>query len=173
MEYLQLLAAFEDFILHFQESIQLFLTHIADDKVEIIVKHWINADRLDDPFAVYSTLLLKDIGPYKNQENALALLHNDLTKACNGTENLPQYTNVLLTYTPKLTLRQLSIRANVFSPSIDPHYRAIGLRCLLKNYFTSDCNEFGDQQIVNECMNLIDELYAQSKTNKEFLLYNE
>lgn len=165
--------AFEEFILHFQESIRLFLTHIAADKVEVIVKHWINADRLDDPFAVNSTLLLQEIGPYENQDNALALLHNDLTKVCNGTENLQQYTNVLLTYTPKLALRQLSIRANIFGPSIDAHHRAIGLRCLLKNYFSSDCNELGDQQIVNECMNLIDELYVQSKTNKEFLLYNE
>lgn len=137
------------------------------------MKHWINAERLDDPFAVNSTLLLQEVGPFENQENALALLQNDLNKACNDTENLQQYTNVLLTYSPKLKLRQLPIRANIFGPSIDPHYRAIGLRCLLRNYFTSDCNESGDQQIINECINLIDELYVQSKTNKQFLLYNE
>lgn len=165
--------AFEEFILHFQESIRLFLTHIAADKVDVIVKHYINADRLDDPFAVNSTLLLHEIGPYENQDNSVALLHNDLTKVCNGTENLQQYTNVLLTYTRKLAPRQLSIRANLLGASVDLHYRAIALRCLLKNYFTSDCNEIGDQQIVNECMTLIDELYVQSKTNKEFLLYNE
>lgn len=150
------------------------MTHIAEDKVNVIVKHWISSDRLDDPFAVNSTLLLQDIGPFeKREENSFALLHNDLTKVCNGTENMLQYINVLLAYTPKLALRQLSIGSNLFGPSIDPHFRAIGLRCLLKNYFTSDSNESGDQQVVNECLNLIDELYVQSKTNKEFLLYNE
>lgn len=159
--------------MHFQETIRLFLTHISEDKVDVIVKHWINADRLDDPFAVNSTLLLQEVGPFENQENCLALLHNDLTKVCNGTENMQQYLNVLLAYTPKLGLRQLSISANIFGSSVEPHIRAIGLRCLLKNYFTSDTNESGDQQVVNECLSLLDELYVQSKTNKEFLLYNE
>lgn len=149
------------------------MTHISEDKVDVIVKHWINADRLDDPFAVNSTLLLQEVGPFENQENCLALLHNDLTKVCNGTENMQQYLNVLLAYTPKLGLRQLSISANIFGSSVEPHIRAIGLRCLLKNYFTSDTNESGDQQVVNECLSLLDELYVQSKTNKEFLLYNE
>lgn len=170
---IQLSTSFEEFILHFQETIHLFLTHIADEKVDIIIKHWINTDQLDDPFTVNSTLLLQEIGPYKNQENCLALLHNDLTKVCNGTENLQQYINVLLTYTQKLAHRQLSISANIFGNSVEPHQRAIGLRCLLKNYFTTDSNEIGDQQIVNECMNLIEELYVQSKTNKSSLLYNE
>lgn len=159
--------------MHFQETIRLFLTHISEDKVDVIVKHWINADRLDDPFAVNSTLLLQEVGPFESQENCLALLHNDLTKVCNGTENMQQYLNVLLAYTPKLGLRQLSISANIFGSSVEPHIRAIGLRCLLKNYFTSDTNESGDQQVVNECLSLLDELYVQSKTNKEFLLYNE
>lgn len=149
------------------------MTHISEDKVDVIVKHWINADRLDDPFAVNSTLLLQEVGPFESQENCLALLHNDLTKVCNGTENMQQYLNVLLAYTPKLGLRQLSISANIFGSSVEPHIRAIGLRCLLKNYFTSDTNESGDQQVVNECLSLLDELYVQSKTNKEFLLYNE
>lgn len=149
------------------------MTHIAEEKVEIIIKHLINAERLDDPFAVNSTLLLQEIGPYKCQENCLALLHNDLIKVCNGTESIQQYINVLLTYTPKLSLRQLSISANIFGSSEEAHFRAIGLRCLLKNYFTSDSNESGDQQVVNECVNLIEELYVQSKTNKEYLLYNE
>lgn len=159
--------------MHFQETIRLFLTHISEDKVDVIVKHWINADRLDDPFAVNSTLLLQEVGPFESQENCLALLHNDLTKVCNGTDNMQQYLNVLLAYTPKLGLRQLSISANIFGSSVEPHIRAIGLRCLLKNYFTSDTNESGDQQVVNECLSLLDELYVQSKTNKEFLLYNE
>lgn len=170
---LQLSSAFEEFILHFQETIRLFLTHISEEKIDIIVKHWINAERLDNPFSVNSTLVLQEIGPYKDQENCLALLHNDLTKVCNGTDNLQQYLNVLLTYTQKLPPRQLSITANLFGNSIEPYQRAIGLRCLLKNYFTTDSNEMGDQQIVNECLNLIEELYVQSKTNKGFLLYNE
>lgn len=165
--------AFEEFILHFQETVRLFLTHIAEDKVDVIVKHMINADRLDDPFAVNSTLCLREVRPFENQENCLALLHNDLTKVCNGTENIQQFINVLLAYTPKLPPRQLSISANIFGSSNELHFRAIGLRCLLKNYFTQNCNETGDQQIVNECLNLVEELYVQSKTNKEFLLYNE
>lgn len=141
--------------------------------MNVIVNHFINIERLDDPFAVNSTLLLQKIGPFKNQENCLALLHNDLTKVCNGTENMQQYINVLLTYTSKLEQRQLSITANLFGTATDSHFRAIGLRCLLKNYFTADSNETGDQQIVNECLSIVDELYVQSKTNKEFLLYNE
>lgn len=149
------------------------MTHIPEERVDIIVKHWINAERLDDPFSVNSTLLLQEIGPYKEPENCLALLHNDLTKVCNGTENLQQYINVLLAFTRKLSLRQLSIGANIFGSSVAAHQRAIGLRCLLKNYFVADNNEIGDQQIVNECLNLVEELYVQSKTNKEFLLYNE
>lgn len=169
----QLSSAFEEFILHFQESIRLFLTHIAEEKVDIIVKYWINTERLDDPFAVNSTLLLQEIGPYKSRENCLVLLHNDLTKVCNGTENLQQNINILLTYTRKLSPRQLSISANILGNSVKSHFKAISLRCLLKNYFTSESNEIGDQQIVNECMNLIDELYVQSKSNKAFLLYNE
>lgn len=170
---LQLSSAFEEFILHFQESIRLFLTHIAEEKVDIIVKYWINTERLDDPFAVNSTLLLQEIGPYKSRENCLVLLHNDLTKVCNGTENLQQNINILLTYTRKLSPRQLSISANILRNSVKSHFKAISLRCLLKNYFTTDSNEIGDQQIVNECMNLIDELYVQSKSNKAFLLYDE
>lgn len=170
---LQLSSTFEECILYFQETIRLFLTHIADEKVDTIVKYWINTDRLDDPFSVNTTLLLQEIGPYKSQENCLSLLHNDLNKVCNGAENLQQYVNVLLTYTQKLSLRQLPIAANIFGSTTEPHLRAIGLRCLLKNYFTSDSNEIGDQQIVNACLNLIEELYVQSKTNKEFLLYNE
>lgn len=170
---LQLSSAFEEFILHFQESIRLFLTHISEEQVDIIVKHWINAERLDDPFSVNSTLLLQEIGPYASQENCLALLHNDLTKVCNGTENLQQYISVLLTYTRKLSPRQLAIATNILDHSVDAHLRAISLRCLLKNYFTSDSNEMGDQQIINACLSLIDELYVQSKTNKGYLLYNE
>lgn len=165
-------SAFEEFILHYQETIRSFLSHIADEKVDIIVKHWINAKRLDDPFAVKSSLLLQGIGPYKNQENCLALLHNDLTKVCIGTDNL-QKINVLLAYTQELSPRQLSISGNIFGSSIEPYLRAIGLRSLMKNYFTSNCNEMGDQQIVNECMNLVEELHVQSKTDKDFLLYNK
>lgn len=137
------------------------------------MKYLINPEHLDNPFAVNSTLLLQEIGPYKSQENYLALLHNDLTKVCNGTENLHQYINILLTYTRKLSLRQLSISANIFSNPVESHFRAISLRCLLKNYFVADCNEIGDQQIVNECLKLVDELYVQSQSNKGFLLYNE
>lgn len=151
----------------------MFLTHIAEENVDVIMKHWINLERLDNPFSVNGTLLLQGVGPYKSNENCLALLHNDLIKVCSGTENLQHYVNVLLTYTQKLPNRQLSISANIFGSSVEPHIRAIGLRCLLKNYFTCESNEIGDQQIVNECMNLVEELYVQSKTNKEFLLYNE
>lgn len=137
------------------------------------MEHWINSEKLDDPFSVKSTLLLQGIGPYKNKGNCLALLHNDLINACKGTENLQQYISVLLTYTQKLSNRQLSMNANIFGSSVEPHIRAISLRCLLKNYFTSESNEMNDKRIVNECWNLLEELYVQSKTNKEFLLYNE
>lgn len=149
------------------------MTHIAEDKLDVIVKHWINSEKLDDPFSVKSTLLLQGIGPYKNKENCLALLHNDLINACNGTENLQKYICVLLTYTQKLPNRHLSISANIFDATVEPHLRATSLRCLMRNYFTSDSNEMGDQKIVNECLNLLEELYVQSKSNKEFLLYNE
>lgn len=159
--------------MHFQETIHLFLTHIPEEKVDIIVQHWMNIDRLDDPISVNSTLLIQEVGPYKNREDRLALLHNDLTKVCNGTENLQQYINVLLAYTQKLSFRQLSISANLFGNSVEPHQRAIGLRCLVKNYFTADNNEMGDQLIAYDCMKLIEELYVQSKTNKSSLLYNE
>lgn len=134
-----------------------------------------NTNQLDDPFFVNSTLLLQQVGVYKSHENALPLLHNDLTQICNGTENLRQYINILLTYTPKLPVRQLSIDANIFNDSTELYERAIGLRCLLKNYFILDAIEWEikDQKIINECMKLIDELYNQSKVNKELLIYNE
>lgn len=169
----QLSTAFEEFILHFQETIGLFLDHITDEKIAAIEKFVMNANRFDDPIAIKGTLLLRGIGSYKNQADSLALLHNDLSQICIGTGSLyNKYVNVLLIYTQKLSPRQLSISANIFGNSTEQYLRAIALRCLLKNYFTSDSNEMGDQQIVNECLNLVEELYVKSKTDKELLLYN-
>lgn len=141
--------------------------------MEAITKRLLELSRLEDPFGVNSTLLLKQVAPYKSSENALALLHNDLTKITNGVEQLIPYVNILLAYTPQLDARQLSIASNVFGDAIDLHRRTIGLRCLMKNYFNANSNEMGDQQIINECLKVIDELYNRSKNNKEFLLYNE
>lgn len=52
-------------------------------------------------------------------------------------------------------------------------YKTVALRCLIQNYFKAEMNEISDQQIVAETLKLVDELYAQSKINKDFLLYNE
>lgn len=153
--------------------IQTFLSQTVDENNEKILKHFFDIDRLRDPFFVNSTLLLKGMQPYGNHDNCLILLHNDLTEATNGKENIQQYINILLTYTTQLTLRQLSMKTNIFGNAIEPHLRAIGLRCLIKNFFSADYNETGDQVIINECLSLIDELHNQSKTNKEFLLYNQ
>lgn len=160
-------------ISQFLDLISTFLSHAADDNSNRILELVTDLKRLEDPFFVNSLLLLKGFGPYKESENSLILLHNDLTKAMNGTEHLNQYINVLLTFTPRLKLRQISLESNIFNSSVAAHHRAIGLRCLIKNYFSSDSNEIGDQVVINECINLIDELHNQSKTNKEFLLYNQ
>lgn len=160
-------------ISQFLDLISTFLSHAADDNSNRILEMVADLKRLEDPFFVNSLLLLNGFGPYKEPENSLILLHNDLTKATIGTENLNQYINVLLTFTPRLNSRQISLDTNIFNSSIEAHHRAIGLRCLIKNYFASDSNEIGDQVVINECINLIDELHNQSKTNKEFLLYNQ
>lgn len=160
-------------ISQFLDLISTFLCHAADDNSKKILELMADLKRLEDPFFVNSLLLLNGFGPYKESENSLILLHNDLTKAINGTENLNQYINVQLTFTPRLKLRQISLETNIFNSSVQAHHRAIGLRCLIKNYFSSDSNEMGDQVVINECINLIDELHNQSKTNKEILLYNQ
>lgn len=169
---LQLSAPVDDFILNFQELISLFLEHMPGEHVDGLTKRFFNIARLQDPFAVNSALQLKKIEPYKSNENPLALLHNDLMKLTNGTEHLIAYLNALLAFTPKLSARQLSIETNIFGPSVDLHWKAIALRCLMKNYFQTNFNESGDQLIINESLKLVDELYGRAKSSKELLLYN-
>lgn len=160
-------------IKRFQEIVIKFLNKVPDENVGHFIIHFLNKPSLADPFFANSTLQLRRINPYANQNEGLVVLHNDLTKVTNGTENLQEYVNVLLAYTPQLSPRQLSIKENLFDSGAEPHFKAIGLRCLMKNYFSTECNETGDQVIINECLNLINELNNRSKTNKDLLLYNQ
>lgn len=58
-------------------------------------------------------------------------------------------------------------------PDLHYSYRCIRLRCLLANYFQTDFNETGDHSIVQECTNLIEEMYHRTQLDKTVLLYNE
>lgn len=141
--------------------------------MSVIQNRLFDENLLKTPFGASNTLALLNVEQYNDRENGLARLHNDLTKTICGTENLVRYIQVLQSVTSRLPPRQLSIEFNVFGETAELYQRAIGLRCLLKNYFQMDVNEIGDQKIVNECLKLIDELFVKSKDNKEFLLYNE
>lgn len=53
-------------------------------------------------------------------------------------------------------------------------FKSIQLRCIIENYLHgSDFNETDDRKIIDQSLTLIGELYTKSKTDKEFLLYNE
>lgn len=131
--------------------------------------------KTSDPFWSMSTLSLLYVEPYRDSTDSLSLLHNDLTLLLKDSNCLPSYLSVLQCFTPKLSKRQLAISSNLMNdkPDIQYAYRCIGLRCLLRNYFTSDFNEIADHEIVRECLKVVDELYAVSKVDKDFLLYNE
>lgn len=159
--------------LNLQEKVRLFLQNIPANHVATLKELLFNCNRFDDPIWALSTHVLLNVEPYNNAANGYALLHNDLIMALNGTEHLVRYINVLQSFTPKLVARQLSISANIFNNTTELHYKSIGLKCLLNNYFQSETNEIGDHEIVAECTKLIDELYSQSKIKKDLLLYNE
>lgn len=53
-------------------------------------------------------------------------------------------------------------------------FKSIQLRCIIQNYLHgTNYNETDDRKIIDQCLTLIGELYTKSKTDKEFLLYNE
>lgn len=53
-------------------------------------------------------------------------------------------------------------------------FKSTQLRCIIRNYLHgTNYNETDDRQIIEKTLKLIGELYAKSKADKEFLLYNE
>lgn len=131
------------------------------------------ASRFDDPLWASSTFALLQVKRYNDAENGLDQLKTKLEATVDGTKSMQRYINILHAITPQLPVRQLPIDINLFNDSTELHQKAIGLQCLIANYFKSDINEIGDQKIVNESLKLIEQLYARTKNDKEYLLYNE
>lgn len=53
-------------------------------------------------------------------------------------------------------------------------FKSIQLRCIIQNYLHgTNYNETDDRKIIEQCLKLIGDLYTKSKTDKEYLLYNE
>lgn len=172
MTIFQLSEPFESSISHFIALVNDFLQHIPEPNLNEIITNHTNVQRLSDPFVVRGTQFFDAVGPYKQQENASTMLFESLAAACDGPENLDAFSNVLLAFAPKLADRQIPITPNIFNETIDAHHKSIGLRCFLGNYFKSNINEVGDQQIIVDSTHLIDALYTQSKEARDLFMYD-
>lgn len=165
----------ESLAIYLQERVSLFLQKIQTENAKVVKDRIFELVKSPDPFWAMSTLSLLNVEPYRESTDGLSLLHNDLTLILKDTDLITSYLNILQSFTPKLAQRQLAINQNLMKdkPDIQYAYRCISLRCLLRNYFSSDFNEISDQEVVRECLKVVDELYSVSKVDKDFLLYNE
>lgn len=85
----------ENFVIHLQERVSLFLCHISSTSAESIRALLFEDQRLNDMFWASSVLTLLNVEPYKDSEHGLVLIHNDLTKNLNTDTNICSYLNVL------------------------------------------------------------------------------
>lgn len=172
---MQISCDLETIAIHLEERVHLFLQKIKTANAAVIKDRIFDLMRTSDPFWSVSTLSLLHAEPYRDSTDGLSLLHNDLTLLLKDPSLITSYLNVLQCFTPRLGKRQLAASPNLMAdrPDVQYAYRCIGLRCLLRNYFTCDFNEISDHEIVRECLKMVDELYALSKVDRDFLLYDE
>lgn len=173
----QLPEPIENLIINLSESVVVYLKNISAKHVGMVKDKLFLAANTKGLFWAKSLLFLINIEPYNDGDSGKILLYEDAT--VNSTESAT-YANILQSFTSKIGARLLPISRNIIvddaaddEAPIRLLEKSVALRCLIKNYSQGDFNDVEDRRIVDGSLALLRRLYAKSKKDKQFFLYNE
>lgn len=172
----------------------LYLKNISSKNLQAIREKLIFNAATKGSFWSISCLVLTNTEQYSDIENGHVLLYEDVTSTKDSWD-LAQMNMFQVKFKINPNPKTASATLNVFictcfqviASKIAPRqlpqpspldesilFKSIQLRCIIQNYLHgTNYNETEDRKIIDQSLTLIGELYAKSKTDKEFLLYNE
>ncbi|KAJ6644213.1 E3 ubiquitin-protein ligase listerin [Pseudolycoriella hygida] len=160
----------QSLLLNLSESVVLYLKNISSKNFQDVRDRLVFNAATKGYFWCMSALVLIKTEQNGEPENGAELLmmyeRVTSTKCC---WDLPQ-TNMYQVVS-QVGPRQLP-QPKVLDDNL--LYKLVQLRCIIKNYFSvTNYNETNDRNFVDQTLKLIGDLRTKSKTDKEFLLYNE
>lgn len=169
----------------------LYLKNISSKNLQAIRDKLIFNAGTKGLFWSMSCMMLTITEQYSDIENGHILLYEDVTSAkvswdlaqANMYQVRSTGTKWNFTSLSNLTYNYFQVIASKIGPRLLPQpsaladdmlIKSVQLRCMIRNYLNgSNYNETDDRKIIDQSLKLFGELYAKSKTDKEFLLYNE